>query len=304
MRQFPLLPALMVFLFCSTRSSAAEPPYEILSKLPVGKLAFVSAFFGSQPNINVIEEQIEPFQGQNPEFTPDGTKLIYSNNERFNEGSRSVLFVRDLSTASSKKIDTRAYNSEYPSLSPDGLKLAFVVWSKKRDSSQIFVSDADGSNWLPLTTGSFYNWSPRWSPDGSKILFETKRDGERQVYVMHSNGQNQINLSNNKFLSHAPSWSPNGSHIAYMSCAENNQANIFVMKSDGTEKTNISHGMTRDSEPVWSPDGEWIAFTRRANNPSEPENMGIWIMRKDGTEQRQITRNITSMGSNQLSWSR
>ena len=282
-------------------SHATEAIPELLAKPPIGKIAFVSSnSFGSVGTISAVGEKIQPFEGENPEFDAEGKKIIFSNNT----GAGHGLFLRDLAASSTTRIENKAQDSEAPSLSPDGARIVFVVWPPDRESSQIFIADASGSNWIPLTAGKYYNWSPRWSPDGRKIVFETTRDGERQIYTMDPDGKNQVNLTNNKDLCHSPSWSPNGAFIAYMSRGDNGKANIFVMKSDGGEKVTISKGNTRDSEPVWSPDGEWIAFTRTANHPPDPETMDIWIMRKDGTNQQQITRNKEHFSSYQMSWSR
>lgn len=296
-------PTLHIFLATITIvvSHATESIPELLATLPIGKIAFVSgSSFGSVGTISVIGEKIQPFEGGNPEFDAEGKKIIFSNNT----GDGSGLFLRDLATGLTTRLDNKAQDSEAPSLSPDGSRLVFVVWPPDRESSQIFVADANGSNWIPLTAGKYYNWSPRWSPDGKKIVFETTRDGERQIYIMDPDGKNQVNLTRNKDLCHSPSWSPNGAFIAYMSRGDNGKANIFVMRSDGSNKINISKGNTRDSEPVWSPDGQWIAFTRTANNPADPETMDIWIMRNDGTDQQQITRNKEQGSSYQMSWSR
>jgi len=247
---------------------AADPASVEVSKLPIGKLAYVtSESFGSEGTIKVFGHSIPSFRGSNPEFTTSGRQLVYSNLN----GSGASLFISDLDSRSSLPVDNLAMEAEEPSLSPDGSRLLFVVWTAGRKSSHIYISNSDGSRWLPLTTGDFYDWSPRWSPDGEKVLFESTRDGERQIYVMNPDGTNLVNLSNNKDLCHAPSWSPDGSHIAYMSRGENGKANIFIMKSDGTEKANVSKGTTRDSEPVWSPDGKWIAFTRTVASPPAEE---------------------------------
>jgi TolB protein len=163
-----------------------------------------------------------------------------------------------------------------------------------------------------LTEGQYYNWTPRWSPDGKKLVFETTRNdtpkthrpgGYRDVYVMDNDGRNQINLTTNTF-GHHPSWSPDGKSIAYMSrTGFDKPASVWVMKADGSAKHNISHGTNRDSEPAWSPDGQWIAFTRVANKPHGRETMDIWIMKSDGTEQHQVTFNKTRSASYSPSWS-
>jgi len=55
--------------------------------------------------------------------------------------------------------------------------------------------NADGSNIKRLTNSSFYDGYPRWSPDGSKIVFESTRDGNYQIYKMDVTGLNQERLT-------------------------------------------------------------------------------------------------------------
>jgi Tol biopolymer transport system component len=61
--------------------------------------------------------------------------------------------------------------------------------------------DSDGSNQTRLTdsssisdTGDRYNMNPIWSPDGSKIIFESNRDHGYDIYVMDADGSNQTRL--------------------------------------------------------------------------------------------------------------
>ncbi|MCK9570623.1 hypothetical protein M0R72_16870 [Candidatus Pacearchaeota archaeon] len=86
-----------------------------------------------------------------------------------------------------------------PKYSHDGNKIAFC--SLRKDGSyynyDIYVMDADGSNGRRLTTDSSADSSPLWSIDGSRIFFESERDGNKEIYVMNADGTNQINLTNN-----------------------------------------------------------------------------------------------------------
>ena len=286
-----------------TVAQADDYELEVIGDLPLGKLAFVtSGTFGRTGTIVFVGQDAMGFTGDRPEFIDGGKKIIYSNQR----GRTSALFVRNLLDNSTEEIQTGMpeLDLDSPSLSTSGKKLAFVAWPAGRKSCHIHVAEADGSHSRQLTEGEHYNWSPRWSPDGTKIVFESTRDDERQIYVMDADGQNQINLSNDKKMSHAPAWSPDGTHIAYMSGSGNKTCSIYVMRSDGTEKQNVSHSLTRDSEPTWSPDSKWIAFTRTDSKPPGPETMDIWIMRRDGLEQRQITRNAVRMSSYEPTWSR
>lgn len=293
-----------VFLVAAIAQAGEDTP-QIISDLPIGKLAFVTGdSFGSPGTISVIGQRTEPFDGLNPQFTADSRYLMYHNST----GMGTALFIRDLTGNASRKIANQAKRADSPALSPNASKLLFVAWPADQESSHIYVSDPDGSEWLPLTAGKHFNWSPSWSPDGTRVLFETTRDNERQIYVMDADGKNQTNLTNNKVLSHAPAWSPDGSRVAYMSRGESKKSNIFTMKSDGTDKKNVSNGKSRDSEPAWSPDGEWIAFTRTAHLQPDPDPdsdiMDLWIMKNDGSQQRQLTRNKEGMSSWHPSWSR
>jgi len=275
--------------------------------IPTGKLAFVTSDgFGSAGNIYVMAGQHQTktlaYMTRELEFLPDGNRIIYSSDDIEAPG----IYIYDLKQHANMPLLTNIMSAESPAWSPDGTRIAFVVWPKGRKNSQIYTANADCSEVKQLTTGDYYNWTPRWSPDGKKLVFETTRNdsaathvpgGYRDIYVMDSDGQNQINLTAKTF-GHHPAWSPDGKFIAYMA------RGIMVMKADGSDKRNVSQGKTRDSEPVWSPDGQWIAFTRTANKPPGPETMDIWIMKSDGTEQRQVTFNKTKWSSYSPSWSK
>ncbi|MDP7336909.1 MAG: hypothetical protein QF648_03575, partial [Candidatus Marinimicrobia bacterium] len=61
---------------------------------------------------------------------------------------------------------------------------------------EIYIMDADGSNQTNITNTVGTDANPTFSPDGSKILFESIRDGNTEVYIMNIDGSNQTNLTN------------------------------------------------------------------------------------------------------------
>ena len=286
--------------------------------IPIGKLAFVtSTGFGSSGRISVIEGNhqtgTQAYKTRDLGFLPDGNRIIYSANDliRGEDGRESVangIYIYDLKQQTNILVMTNVKSGAEPSMSPDGTKIAFVVYDNGRKSSQIYTAKADGSNRKQLTKGQYYNWTPRWSPDGKQVVFETTRNanadnnvtngGYRDIYVMDSDGQNQANLTMNSY-GHHPSWSLDGKFIAYMA-----HRSVFVMRADGSNKHNVSQGKTRDSEPVWSPDSQWVAFTRTAGNPPAEGAMDIWIMKSDGTEQHPVTFNKNNFTSYSPNWSK
>ncbi len=71
---------------------------------------------------------------------------------------------------------------------------------------QIYVMDADGSNQIRLTNTSADEVNPSWSPDGSKIVFESGRDDGWAIYVMDTDGSNQTRLTAGNHSSTEPDW--------------------------------------------------------------------------------------------------
>ena len=67
---------------------------------------------------------------------------------------------------------------------------------------------ADGSGQTRLTSNSAWNDEPSWSPDGSKIVFESYRDENNEIYVMDADGSNQTNFTSNSADDLYPNWGP------------------------------------------------------------------------------------------------
>ena len=101
--------------------------------------------------------------------------------------------------------DLRDYDCYGAAWSPDGTKIAFYrlegfIWS------QIYVVNVDGTNPTRLTGPPRTSARPNWSPDGLKIVYESRLDGVEDIYIMNADGSNQINLTNHPSRDRSPSW--------------------------------------------------------------------------------------------------
>jgi Tol biopolymer transport system component len=182
---------------------------------------------------------------------------------------------------------------EGPLWSPDGTEIAFD--SDGLDSAtqvyvapEVYVVNADGSGLHNLTNNPAADYDPVWSPDGSKIAFDTHRDGNWRVYVMNADGSGLSNLTNNPGGDVSPAWSPDGTKIAFISGRDGN-AEVYVMNADGTAPVNLTNNPAIDGGPVWSPDGTKIAFVRLSSDDTSPGD--IYVMNADGSSVRNLTNN-------------
>ena len=134
-----------------------------------------------------------------------------------------------------------------------------------------------------LTDNPTADGGPAWSPDGTRIAFNSIRDGNWEIYVMNVDGSGQARLTNNSTNDFDPAWSPDGTRIAFYSYRDGNW-DIYVMNADGTGQVRLTNNAAGDVSPAWSPDGTRIAF-----NSDRDGNDEIYVMNADGSGPVRLT---------------
>ena len=142
----------------------------------------------------------------NPAWSPDGKQIVFSSNR----DGKWKLWLMNADGSDQRMLPTSQNTGVYggqPAWSPDGTKILYVGSRICGTSAvgAIYVVNADGTNSRIVTNdtkacGGYA--SPKWSPDGTKILagFVLEREGILepipQIVVMNADGSNQINISN------------------------------------------------------------------------------------------------------------
>lgn len=152
------------------------------------------------------------------------------------------------------------------------------IWRKQLDSLD---SSVPADRFLSSTT---MESGPQYSPDGSRIAFESTRSGSYEVWICRSNGSNLSQLTHFNTVTGTPRWSPDGQQIAFDSRAPGN-ADIFVMDSRGGSVRQLTTEAATDVVPSWSRDGRWIYFASDQSGGWE-----IWKMPSAGGPAVQVTR--------------
>ena len=228
------------------------------------------------------------------------------------------IYVMDADGENQRRLTQNADADYQPSWSPDGKR---IVFCSDRDghpdrvpgwfTCEIYVMDADGGNQQNLTNHPSDDRSPSWSPDGTRIAFQSYRDNDRnhniEIYVMDADGENQQRLTNNLIEDEDPAWSPDGGRIVFSSAREghvidadgNTTDEIYVMDADGGNQRRLTENRNNDWDPVWSPDGKRIAFA--SDRKGNFDEFDIYVMDADGGNQQKLT-NIRGWDSSP-SWS-
>ena len=170
-----------------------------------------------------------------------------------------------------------------PQISPDGSKVVYVrrgmdIMTDKRQS-RLWMVNADGTEHSKLTSQDVQESSPRWSPDGSKILFSASTDEGTEIFVYWLKTAKVAKLTSLDSSPKGMVWSPDGKQIAF---------SMFV---EGTELALV--------QPHQRPKGaKWAAsprVTSRLKHEADgsgymkPGYSHIFVIPADGGVAKQVT---------------
>lgn len=226
-----------------------------------------------------------------PTWSPDGAKIAF---QRGQNNEAEIYVMSADGTDQTNVSDTPEADVE-PAWSPDGTKIAFA---SSRNNGNSYVLDlyamkADGSDQSRLTNASaddpFGNYvtfarSPDWSPDGTKIAFQSGANFphyESEISTINADGSGEPETIAQQQTSTArsPSWSPDGTRITFQGAggeySPTYNEEIYIVSLADSETVNITNTPRDQSgengrdevEPDW---GSYSSTSEPGPEPQDP----------------------------------
>jgi len=249
-----------------------------------------------------------------PSWSPATNQVVYVSNVT----GTSQIYGSGLD-GHARQLTSGTYSHTLPSWSPDSKNIAYI--SHETPGGEIYISDADGNNSHLVPLDMPVDSMPRWSPDGTRLLFASTDkyhhnitldgaitinetltlnaydashlpDGshlsaETNVYTVTLDGNLHPLTESLAFNAYDPVWSPDGQDIVFP-VDDSDGTNIYLLNGGGNPQR-ISQGSQLNRCPVWSPDSRHIALVSQQGGIT-----GLFVMDADGSNRRMI---VKSMGS-------
>ena len=195
------------------------------------------------------------------------------------------FWIINIAENRSHQVTSTEENKYYPQFSPDGKEIAFIIGASDDfnytdgnnvSASHLFVMKRDGSNRRQLSFGDEVIWSVRWSPDGRKIAYGSRKVSEAidsfRTYVIQTSTQG------------APKYIADGIPRDWLDSVRIHVGvndMIYIASIDGTPPTQVYDDSTNS---FFIQDGKYIVFHDRHKG----KDLGVWIT--DGTKPREVQR--------------
>lgn len=237
-------------------------------------------------NTPLVVREVRDFR---PEWAPDDSHLVFTG---VVDGVHVIMRVnRDGSDL--RQLSATAEAAGDPDYSPDGGRL--VYFTDEPLPRDLYVKDLASGEVRALTeTPDFEEASPRWAPDGHRVVFVGTEPGEGQegdIWTLDTQtGERRNRTSSPEVGEFHPDWSPDGAHLIYVRVEDGEFAIATRALASGKETLIAPGNGFAVLDPHFAPDGASVTFTRTDFAEKGPGMPAIVRVVLDSGEEATIVR--------------
>lgn len=193
------------------------------------------------------------------EFTAAGGSQVTVNVRR---GSGTAVLTQTVSGSSARNALLRAADLAVEKITgrPGWFAGKIVFTSEKAGQNLLVTGDLFFGDLQSHPVGKQQVIGPRWSPDGSKVIFTSYRTGFPDIYVLDLNTRQLAHLISLKGTNSGGRFSPNGSQLAMVLSGTGNPE-VWISNAEGKQLRRLTRTPGVEASPAWSPDGGRLVFT-------------------------------------------
>jgi len=177
--------------------------------------------------------------------------------------------------------------SDSPAISRDGKLVAYSSDIGAEGQMDLYLKQVTGGQPIRLTMDGAGNTTPDFSPDNSRIVFESRRDGGGIYEIPAFGGQARLLARGGK----SPRYSPDGSQVSYwvgtpaVDLWVPGGGAVWVIPVAGGPPRRVAPNLTNARWPIWSPDGKRLLFNGYGSTKhSDISAMDWWLADANGGE--------------------
>lgn len=252
-----------------------------------------------RPEIEVAPSQFTTRMPRFASVSPDGRQVVFE--------SLGRLYIRNTGSGSPRRLTNQTDAFElFPSWSRDGRRIAYVRWTDA-GLGQVRVMNANGGGDRAVTSEPGHYRNPRFSPDGSTIVFEkgeggfltsgdwSERTGIYRVAASGGTAERVTDTGSN------PHFGASGDRI-FLTVSEENKQRLISVDLSGNDRRVHASGELVTSYEV-SPDGDTLAFTENYNAFVVPMLPGTQDLQLSATASALPVVRVSGDGATYPSWS-
>ncbi len=165
-------------------------------------------------------------------------------------------------------------------------RVVFVSESgpKNDKRKRLAVMDYDGANPSYLTDSASIVLAPRFSPDGSRIIYTSYESGFPRIYVMDVGSLDRRALDEQPgTMTFAPRFAPDGRSVVF-SLEQGGNTDIYALDTGSGQRTQLTNAPSIETAPSFSPDGSQIVFESDRSGTQQ-----LYVMSTGGGEPQRIS---------------